>query len=102
MRYRQIPVTLGMQIRAIRLGFFTLGKYYMRLSRHPDSERLFRVEIHPLAMIDARAAASDRPHVVWWDDLDRESLVAAIKPLQGVVRVKKYISFLINDLGELA
>lgn len=100
MKYRQIPVTLGMQIRATRLGFFTLGKYYLRLSRHSD--KLFRVELHPLTMIDSRAMASGTLHIVWWDQEDIQGLLDSIKPLRGVVRVKKHISFLVDEMGELA
>jgi|SRR5882757_847217 len=100
MRYRQIPVTLGMQSRAIRLSFFILGKYYLRLSRHSDE--LFRVELHPLTMINGRAMASGDLYIVWCDQEDRQGLVDSIKPLRGVVRVKKYISFLIDEMGELA
>lgn len=102
MRFRQLPVTLGMQIRAIRLGFFTIGNYYMRLSRHPDSDKLFRVELHPLSMIDGRAHLLKDRYIVWWEGDNLLGFLQSIKPLQGVVRVKKYISFLVNDLGEAA
>lgn len=92
--------TLGQMIRALRLGYGFTGFFFMRISG--DNEP-WKIELLP---VDGKPTKSNELHRVWWGRGNecadcKPSIVHDIKPLRGVVSVKRPIMFYVNNVGEL-
>lgn len=102
---RKMYETLGSRMRAYRLGFRWLDSVmaYMRLSDLPES--CFLIEIAPADQIPSKGVK--RAHRCWWEGNSDDGLADDLSRLcrrvlggeTQRVRVKRFISFAIDDDG---
>ncbi len=92
-------MSLGMMVRALRLGFAPIEGGFMRLSGG-DGGKPFLCELQPQHLIP-NSAKADGPHWVWWSGPDRAGIdVRLIEGIRHLRRVKMPFSFYFDDDGK--
>jgi hypothetical protein len=93
--------SLGTMIRSRRLGWGLSRKHgaFIRMSDGPDtpSGRTTVIELCPVNAVPSKKCPSGF-HRVWWETPD---ILEMIPWLRGVTRIKRYVSVVINDEGEI-
>lgn len=93
-------ITLGMTVRAARMGFAWSHEHgaFVRI----EGDGPFKITLHPSGLI-ANAFNNHGEHRCWWSDADGSPRLDLnrIKPLQGIKRIKRVVQFWINDEGEM-
>ncbi len=92
--------TLGMMVRALRLGFAPIpGRVgFMRLSGGEGEP--FKCELQPFHLIP-NSAKSDAPHWCWWTGFGKGDIdVDLIEGIRHLRRVKRPFSFYFDDDGK--
>lgn len=98
--HRATGTTLGMMIRALRLGFAPIpGRVgFMRLTGG-ENGKPFLCELWPFGLIP-NSAKTDGPHWCWWKDAYIGALdVELIEGIRNLRRVKLPFSFYFDDEG---
>jgi len=99
--HRATGTTLGMMVRALRLGFGPISAHggFMRLSGGDDGHP-FLCELQPFGLIP-NSAKSDVPHWVWWSQFGEGGLdVERIEAIRNLRRIKLPFSFYFDDDGK--
>jgi hypothetical protein len=97
--------SLGTTINLLRHGFGPIpGKAFaMRISGNGP----FLVELRPFQHINERKGSHGSRVLfrAWWErgicSCERQQFINSIKPMRGIVKVKRPIEFYIDDNGEL-
>lgn len=91
-------MTFGERIQALRHGFHCVrGCFLMRIS----GDGPFRIDLRPNGHVPGRVE-KELMHRIWWSKAEDVAFYStAIKPIIGIVNVKRPITFLIDDNGEL-
>lgn len=89
--------TFGSVIRGLRLGYHWSHKYGCFIRIGADGPP-WEIRLAPNGGIPNRR--SDGDFRVWWENKDRDQVLAMIQPLQAVRGVKKPIMFFVDDEGQ--
>lgn len=94
---------LGVTINLLRHGFGPVPnrQFAMRISGNGP----FKVELRPLEHMQGRGRENVTFRAWWSQEICRCEMMAFIndiKPIRGIIKVKRPIEFYINDQGELA
>lgn len=92
--------TLGMMIRALRMGFGWCNAIqgFVRIS---GDKAPFTFEFHPIGLIPNSLRRKDQPHRKWWPDNQGDPGIPILEApfLRGIRCVKRYFVAYLDDGG---
>lgn len=98
--YRHLPVTLGIMLRSIRMGYRIFNnRYFLRISKE---KALYRIDLAPFSGVDPKRKTWDGSHFCWWEAENTITMINSIPCLKNVTAVHRPISFLITETGTYA
>lgn len=90
-------LTLGVMLRAARLGWHLTPRGYLLRISEPEPHR-FRLDFHPPSIVPARDRIGG-PHFVWWEG---EPPVTDLAPICYIRTVKRPFRLYVDDDGRAA